>query len=150
MLKDLQLVFPDLMSGLKDHPIWIIPTFQKSHYDLVAVTPQTSWERNLCAQTFAGFCDRFRTQCLSEGLWADWTDPADGFPVHSARGNCIYPDVDGSVSLLKYGTVQVGCCRVLVHPNYGTRNYPATLFVKGPLETVKRILLSQGNVVVSP
>jgi hypothetical protein len=38
--------------------------------------------------------------------------------MHSERCVSLYPDVDGSIGLLRYDVVQVGCCRVISHPEY--------------------------------
>ncbi|KAJ3298088.1 hypothetical protein HK104_011201, partial [Borealophlyctis nickersoniae] len=53
MARELPYVFPDLQHAagktgrrvLDD--VLVIPTFQKSNFDLVAVTPETNWERDL-------------------------------------------------------------------------------------------------------
>lgn len=158
-MKDLELVFPsDLGKAIKTpssdlapaddsaNDFWVIPTFQKAHFDLVAVTEQTGWERDLLAAYFYSFAHEFVGTLRMQGLWADFTDPADGFPHYSAQGSALYPDVEGAVRLLRYGTAQVGCCKVLLHPQWGTRNYPATLFAKGPLDAVQKALFDGASI----
>ncbi|KAJ3282384.1 hypothetical protein HDU76_008718, partial [Blyttiomyces sp. JEL0837] len=76
----------------------------------------------------------------SNGHWSDMTDPASGYPMFTPRGTSLYPDVDGAVRLLRYSTTLVGCCKVLSHPRWGSRNYPATLFTTAPLSLVEEAL----------
>ncbi len=86
------------------------------------------------------------------GWWADFTDPASGYPVRhchniclrrqvvGSQGSSFYPDVHGSQTLLKYDLVQVGGCAMLRHPRYGTRVYPATLFIRAPESVILQAL----------
>lgn len=53
------------------------------------------------------------------------------------RGAGFYSDVQGSLALLKYKTTMAGCCGMIVHPTWGTKSYPATLFVKAPLHVIQ-------------
>ena len=82
------------------------------------------------------------------GHWADYTDPASGYPVcpwaarrraarstprppphpvplqHQARGErgaSIYPDVLGAQMFLKYDVISANCCSILSHPLFGTK-----------------------------
>jgi len=72
----------------------------------------------------------------NKNIWLDFTDPCSGYPVHSQQSNTIYPDVDATCSLLSYNSLNVGCCSLIQHPTWATRNYPATIFISGatPLE----------------
>ena len=56
------------------------------------------------------------------------------------QGSQIYPDVHGIQHLLNYDLLNAGCCSILSHPKWGTAVYPATLFVKAPVQDLKRVL----------
>lgn len=58
----------------------------------------------------------------------------------SESGPGFYPDVNACEALLRYDLVPVGCCKVINHPQWGTRNYPATLFTTAPVEVLNRVL----------
>ncbi|KAJ3021343.1 hypothetical protein HKX48_008738 [Thoreauomyces humboldtii] len=142
MLRELSLVFPDLRNnpGLSSD-LLVIPTFQQSVFDLVSVTNETQWERDLLLDYIHVFALAIVTQLRRQSYWADLTDPASGYPAFSeARGISLYPDVDGCVQLLGYQTVQAGCCRVITHPSWGTRNYPATIFCAAPVNVVTKVI----------
>ncbi|KAJ3122828.1 hypothetical protein HK098_002442 [Nowakowskiella sp. JEL0407] len=120
----------------------IMPIFQKSAYDLVAITPETNRERDRLLENCYKIARQFKTllQQHSPSYWADLTDPASGYPLFSPRGLSLYPDVDGAQRLLKYQTDLVGCCRILLHPKWGTKNYPATMFTNAPIGVVESVM----------
>eukprot|EP00842_Homolaphlyctis_polyrhiza_P002893 jgi/Hompol1/3604/HPOL_006674-RA len=150
--REIALVFPCLVSqhihsttpalpqagAISD--LLVIPTFQESMYNLVGITPESNWERDILLEYFYAFGKLFCEFLHAHGHWADLTDPASGYPVYSDRGTSLYPDVDGCARLLKYATHLAGCCRVLDHPVWGTRSYPATMFTTAPLELTRQAL----------
>lgn len=50
--------------------------------------------------------------------------------------NTVYSEVDALSTLLRYTCQNAGCCKVILHPKWGSSVYPATLFAKAPLEAV--------------
>ncbi|KAI8820428.1 uncharacterized protein EV422DRAFT_530854 [Fimicolochytrium jonesii] len=150
--RELALVLPDALDksagGGTPFPtaaqlrpdLLVIPLFQQSAHELVAVTPETNWERDLLLDYVHSLATRIVAILSARGYWADLTDPASGYPSFSSRGTSLYPDVDGAASLLRYATVQAGCCRVLVHPKWGTRSYPSTMFCAAPVEVVSEVV----------
>ncbi|KAJ1565714.1 hypothetical protein HK096_011372 [Nowakowskiella sp. JEL0078] len=120
----------------------VIPTFQRSFYDLVGITDETNRERDALLENIYEVAHKFRSLLQEQNpeYWADLTDPASGYPLFSPRGLSLYPDVDGAQRLLKYQTELAGCCRIILHPKWGTRNYPATMFTTAPLNVVEDIL----------
>ncbi|KAI8808860.1 hypothetical protein BJ742DRAFT_806657 [Cladochytrium replicatum] len=125
-------------SGSDGHNFFVVPLFWKSTCDLVAVTGESNYERDILLECCFEFATRVKQLLSSDNkngqeprCWVDFTDPASGYPVWSPRGASLYPDVDGGVRLMKYNTVLAGCCKILQHPLWGTKNYPGTLFVAG-------------------
>lgn len=47
-----------------------------------------------------------------------------------------YSEVEGLSLLLGYKTANAGCCKVVLHPKWGTAVYPATLFARAPADAV--------------
>ena len=60
--------------------------------------------------------------------------------MYGERGPGWYPDVIGSQMLLQYTMLDTGCCKLIAHPRWQTKVYPATLFTTAPLEIVKAYL----------
>ncbi|KAG0083107.1 hypothetical protein BGZ92_011080 [Podila epicladia] len=122
MTRELLTVFPgkDLTNLL------VVPTFQKCGNQMVAWDAAIAKEKD----------DRLE----DARFWSDMTDPASGFPNYSERGRDIYPDVEGCNMLLKYDFQAAGCCKILLHPNWGSKVYPATFFTTAPLDVLQNIL----------
>eukprot|EP00729_Bicosta_minor_P018760 gene18760-32336_t len=123
MKEDLGRVFP----GVDMANMLIVPTFQPCKCDLVAMGPEPEAEKDRLLEN-------------AQGHWADLTDPCSGFPVYGERGPGWYPDVIGSQMLLQYTMLDTGCCKLIAHPRWQTKVYPATLFTTAPLEIVKAYL----------
>ena len=77
-----------------------------------------------------------RDRIVEEGHWADYTDPASGYPVHGERGGMTLNDVDVSLQCLKYKTVDLGVCKLISHPKWKTAVYPATMVTTAPLDVL--------------
>lgn len=150
MLKDVQLVFPQLSKSSSppdaEQQLWIIPVFQKCLVDILGTGQAVEEEKARCLENFYLFGLSICRAVVQAGWWADITDPASGLPMLSSyssdegpRG--FYPDVHGCQRLLGYELTNCGCCAVLSHPKYGTRVYPSTIFAQCPLEVLKQLLL---------
>ncbi|KAI9104083.1 hypothetical protein DFS34DRAFT_606894 [Phlyctochytrium arcticum] len=142
LLKEIALVFPSI-PDMKD--VVVVPTFQQTATDLVHVNGDTGYERDLLLRYIEQWATQVSQKLSKLGYWSDLADPSSGYPLFSQRGPHLYPDVDGSSTLLRYQTIQVGCCRVLVHPTWGTRAYPATFFACAPWEAVRDAIESVGS-----
>ncbi|KAJ3084874.1 hypothetical protein HDU99_000001 [Rhizoclosmatium hyalinum] len=118
----------------------VVQTFQRSNSDLMVINDESNNERNLLLETFSAWGRYVISRIRAQGFWADMTDPCSGYPVYTPRGTSLYPDVDGAARLLKYNTHLVGCCRIISHPVWGTRNYPATLFTTCPVDLLAVVL----------
>ena len=59
--------------------------------------------------------------------------------VHKESGG-VYGEVDALVTLLGYATANAGCCKVALHPRWGSAFYPASLLTKAPLDVATRAL----------
>jgi Methylmalonic aciduria and homocystinuria type D protein len=51
-------------------------------------------------------------------------------------GNKVFSEVDSAQQLLGYSVMNAGCCKVLLHPQWGSAVYPATIFARAPEEVV--------------
>jgi len=136
MIPDLEKVFPgvDLTEAL------VIPTFQQCKCDLVANGPEPDAEKDRLLESFVAWSRAICTKLRDMGHWADLTDPCSGLPVYTERGGSFYPDVIGGQMLLAYDMIDTGCCKLLSHPRWQTKVYPATMFTTAPLDVATAIL----------
>ena len=116
-----------------------IPTIQKSVMDIVQIGPEIEKEKDRCLEVFVEFASTMCKEIDRHGYWADYIDPCSGLPMLNKERAHHYNEVDGFQHLLRYQTQNAGCCKILLHPRYGSSCYPATLFTVAPKELVLRI-----------
>jgi len=73
----------------------------------------------------------------SLGYWADYIDPCSGLPMVNRDSGSVYGEVQALVSLLGYQTQNAGCCKIVLHPRWGSSVYPASIFTKATIDAVK-------------
>jgi hypothetical protein len=142
--RELEGIFPE-MPQQSQQQVFAVVTMQETSFDLVSRSPGAEEEKNR-------FCDRFfrwaRVVALSarsEGCWSDFPDPATGYPVLGQRGGLMHNELDCVQTVLKFPVNQAGGCCVLEHPRWGTRCYPASLFVVGPDRSVVDRAVERAN-----
>ncbi|KAF9977802.1 hypothetical protein BGZ73_004869 [Actinomortierella ambigua] len=101
---------------------------------MVAWNAEIAKEKDDRLEDFIRWSEAIHTKLERQGYWSDMTDPASGFPSYGERGPDVYPDVEGCQVLLKYDFQNAGCCKILLHPEWGSKIYPATFFTTAPLE----------------
>ena len=116
-----------------------IPTIQKSVMDIVQIGPEIEKEKDRCLEAFVEFASELCDEIDRHGYWADYIDPCSGLPMLNKERAHHYNEVDGFQHLLRYQTQNAGCCKILLHPRYGSSCYPATLFTVAPRELVLQI-----------
>ena len=113
---------------------------QKASVDLVNVGPHVEREKDALLEAFVAFAGRACELLGAQGHWADYIDPCSGLPMLHRSGTGVYGEVDALVTLLRYTTVNAGCCKVALHPQWGSAVYPASLMTKAPLQDAMQAL----------
>jgi len=116
----------------------ILPTIQKSRVVTVRFGVEVEEEKDRCLEYFADFARPLCEFLRSQGHWADYIDPSSGLPVMTPHCTRPYSEVAGFEHLLIYKTQNAGCCcKILLHPRWGSSCYPATTFTTAPLKKVQ-------------
>jgi len=58
-------------------------------------------------------------------------------PRYGTSTSVIYNELEGLTSLLKYSAVPIGCCGIVLHPEWQRCAYPITFFTTAPLEVLQ-------------
>jgi hypothetical protein len=129
-------VFPEFT--IDEHTL-VIPTVQRTVYDIIQYGAPVEREKNVCLERFYAWGHQVRDFILKSSTptasyWCDLIDPCSGFPVVSRHGPTLYSEVDGLQTLLQYKQAKVGACHIVVHPQWESYMYPATVFTNAPLE----------------
>ena len=141
-LRELQFIFPteDISNVLA------IPTMQCARTELVRVGDDVEAEKDRLLERFMSIAKVLCEEFMHAGHWADYIDPCSGLPMIHQTVNKVFDEVASAQQLLGYNVQNAGCCKVLLHPQWGSAVYPATLFTKAPPELVseKLALLRDG------
>jgi len=98
--------------------------------DLVQTGERVDVEKDFCLERFIEFAKRVTDELRAAGHWCDYIDPCSGLSMINRDSQHIYGEVDALVTLLNYQTTNSGCCKVVLHPKWGSAVYPASLFAK--------------------
>lgn len=105
--------------------------------DIVQTGEAVDQEKDFCLERFMEFAKRVTDALAADGHWADYIDPCSGLSMVHKDSQSIYGEVDALVTLLNYQTTNSGCCKVVLHPQWGSAVYPASLFTKAPVEALR-------------
>ena len=56
------------------------------------------------------------------------------------NSQAIYDEVNALALLRSYKTANAGCCKVVLHPKWGSFIYPATFFTTAPLAALEEAI----------
>eukprot|EP00232_Nephroselmis_pyriformis_P012742 CAMPEP_0182899376 /NCGR_PEP_ID=MMETSP0034_2-20130328/28042_1 /TAXON_ID=156128 /ORGANISM="Nephroselmis pyriformis, Strain CCMP717" /LENGTH=170 /DNA_ID=CAMNT_0025033403 /DNA_START=29 /DNA_END=541 /DNA_ORIENTATION=+ len=111
----------------------IVPTCQKSALDVVRVGDEIEEEKDRLLERFVEWAKGVTDKLIEQGHWADYIDPCSGLAMVNRENRSVYGEVNALEVLLGYKTSNAGCCKVVLHPQWGSSVYPATMFTKAPL-----------------
>ena len=125
----------------------VIPTCQHAGVDLVQRGVRVENEKDRLLERFMEFAAEVCRRLAAAGHWADYIDPCSGLPmVHKETGN-VYGEVEALCTLLGYKSQNAGCCKIILHPKWGSSVYPASMFAKAPLDAVEEAIAGAEEVV---
>ncbi len=129
-------LFPDVCGLLSMDCVCVVVTVQQAHCELLEVSAESDMEKDRLLEQFVHWARAVRDRVPLE-YWVEAIDPCSGYPMFGQRGSGVYGEVEWCQTLLKYPSEQVGNCRVLRHPQWGTNMYPATLFSNAPRDLLE-------------
>ncbi|KAI3429551.1 hypothetical protein D9Q98_005639 [Chlorella vulgaris] len=129
---DVAALFPT--TSLDD--MLVIPTCQQAELDLVRMGEKVEEEKDRLLERFVEFAKVVCERLEALGHWADYIDPCSGLPMVHRDTNAVYGEVEALVTLLGYRIQNAGCCKIILHPKWGSSVYPASIFAKAPLAAV--------------
>lgn len=132
---EVAFIFPNIESPTE---LVAVLTAQKSNFELVEWGDEVAKEKDELLERFVGWSSKICKELSSKGYWADYIDPCSGLPANT-EGNKIYGEVDGFQALLGYSTQNANCCKILLHPKWGSAVYPATMFTNAPADIVAQL-----------
>ena len=147
--RDIELVFrPDLDTSYHTDPrgaaagldkeayleayLLAVPTWQPSSHDLSEIAFEVNEERKGLLGNFDAWADSLRPRLVEH--WSDVSCPMEGNARYGTPTSTIYNELEGLTSLLRYDSIPIGCCGIVLHPRWQRKAYPVTLFTLAPIE----------------
>ncbi|KAI8473629.1 MAG: methylmalonic aciduria and homocystinuria type D protein [Monoraphidium minutum] len=136
VMDQLAAVFPSAAPA-SSAGLLVVPTCQRSDLDLVKTGEAVDDEKDRLLERFMQWAVAVCGQLSSAGCWCDYIDPCSGLPMLHKESQTPYSEVEGLSLLLGYKTANAGCCKVVLHPRWGTSVYPATVFARASPEQLR-------------
>ena len=153
--RDIELVFrPDLEDAYQKDPrgaaagidkdeflreyLLALPTWQPSKHDLSEIAFEVNEERRGLLANFDVWAERVRPKLGA--YWSDVSCPMEGHSRYGTPTSCIYNELEGLTSLLRYDSIPIGCCGIVLHPKWQRKAYPVTFFTLCPMEEVVKVI----------
>lgn len=144
--RDCQLVFTSTLSKYSPtekkqfmERLLIVPTTQHASLDLSNYGDAVAEEKDRLLENFMDWSEEVTSRLIELGYWAEYCDPCSGLPMHSP-GNVVYAEVQGLCLLRGYSTMNVGTCKVVLHPSWGASVYPASMFTDAPFHVLTKVM----------
>jgi hypothetical protein len=131
--REIEFVLPGVAL---DKGLLAIATMQNARHDLVQVGDDIETEKDRLLETFMAFSKDLCERLIAKGHFADYIDPCSGLAMITKDANKVFSEVDSAQQLLGYSVMNAGCCKVLLHPSWGSAVYPATIFTNATTEEV--------------
>lgn len=131
----------DKESFLREHLI-AVPTWQPSEGDLSEISYEVNRERKTLLKRFDEFAHAVRPRLCDGGVtyWSDVSCPMEGHSRYGTPTSVIYNELEGLTSLLRYDSIPIGCCGIVLHPRWQRKAYPVTFFTLAPPELLASVI----------
>lgn len=100
--------------------------------DMSAWSPEVEAERKQLAEQFTTMAQQISTHLADQNYWVDFIDPANGKPFYGPPTSDALFETDERLRHFGIETVDLGCCRVVEHLQYGTNVFIGCIFTSAP------------------
>ncbi|KAK2839374.1 hypothetical protein Q5P01_013114 [Channa striata] len=136
--KDFQCMFPEAPSS----GMMVFTVTQKTKNNMTSWCPEVEQERDQMLDKFVEGAKEICYTLQKDGFWADFIDPSSGLAFFGSYTNNMLFETDDRYRHLGFQIEDLGCCRVIRHPLWGTHIFVGTIFTNAPPSSliVKKLL----------
>uniref|UniRef100_A0A3Q3W8W4 Uncharacterized protein n=1 Tax=Mola mola TaxID=94237 RepID=A0A3Q3W8W4_MOLML len=126
--KDFRSMFPEAPpTGMM-----VVTVTQRTQNDMTSWCADVEQEREKMLNKFVDGAKEICFALQSNGFWADFIDPSSGLAYFGSYTNNTLFETDDRYSHLGFQIEDLGCCRVIRHPFWGTHIFVGTIFTDAP------------------
>jgi len=129
--KDFKELFPN--KNIMEGNFTVVIISFKTKHDQTLWSEEVEKERETLLDEFiqgaVEICQAFE----ENGFWADFIDPDSGKPFKGAHTNFTLFETDERYRKLGFNIKDLGCCKVIDHPVWGSHAYIGALFTDAPI-----------------
>ncbi|KAK7110761.1 cobalamin trafficking protein CblD-like [Littorina saxatilis] len=129
--KDFADLFPD--RNTMEGPFTVITLSQHTDHDMSMWSMEVEEERESLLDTFMHGAMEICNSLTKIGFWADFIDPMSGKPFKGPHTNSSLFETDERYRKLGFQIEDLGCCKVIRHPVWGTHSFVSCLFTNAPV-----------------
>uniref|UniRef100_A0A5S6QMT0 Aminotransferase class I/classII domain-containing protein n=1 Tax=Trichuris muris TaxID=70415 RepID=A0A5S6QMT0_TRIMR len=129
--KDLQGLFPE--RDIESEPLYVVALSHATVHDMQLWSEEIENERCSIYNKLILTAIEMANKLKDLGYWADFIDPYSGKPYLSPWTNETLFEVDERMSYFGFRLADMGCCKCLIHPEYGSRAVVGLLFTTATL-----------------
>lgn len=133
--KDLADLFPQ-RNLFDEANVTVITVSHKTDNDMSSWSLETEVERDKLTELFVGVAQEMCAAFMEVGYWADFIDPTSGRPFLGPYTNATLFETDERYRYFGMKIEDLGCCKVISHPVWGTNTFVGTIFTNAPLNMV--------------
>jgi len=125
---------------------------QKTEHDMSEWSNEVDQERDDVISQFVSTAIAVCESLQREGYWADFIDPTSGRPYVGPFTNATLFESDERYRHFGFSIEDLGCCKVIRHPVWGTHAFVGSIFSDAPMDSpiLQKLLPQQRTVVELP
>ncbi|CAF0754889.1 unnamed protein product [Didymodactylos carnosus] len=109
-------------------PLTVITLCMKTKNDMSQWSNETEIERNEMTDKFIKLASEICSYLSQKQYWVDFIDPTSGTPFYGPHTQDTLLETDERLQYFGLNIVDLGCCRVIEHVQYGTHIFVGCLF----------------------
>lgn len=130
------------MNSIGESPMTVVTISFKSEQDMAMWNSRVDAEREFLTDKFV---DTAQEMCLAleqEGFWADFIDPSSGSLHKGPYTHATFYESDERYQTLGFEIIDMGCCKVISHHEWGTKTYVGCLLTNASVNDkfLKKVL----------
>jgi hypothetical protein len=140
LLNDFQSYFR--MNSIGESAMTVVTISFKSEHDMALWNSRVETEREFLTEKFVDTAQEMCQHLEQEGFWADFIDPSSGTLHRGPYTHATFYEADERYQTLGFEIIDMGCCKVISHHEWGTRTYVGCVLTNASVNDkfLKRLL----------